>query len=147
MWDAFLSSFQQLVLVLAAWYALVLGSFDWPEQILIGAASLILLASVGVVTRVSLRDRLASSEPAPARPKTAPHAARGVPSLLRASRGVLIGLGLITAMLNVLYLTGSFFMLEVYDRVVPSRSLPTLIGIALLALGLYTFQGFLDIVR
>jgi ATP-binding cassette subfamily C protein PrsD len=47
----------------------------------------------------------------------------------------------------VLYLTGSFFMLEVYDRVVPSHSVPTLIGLALLACGLYLFHAFLDILR
>jgi ATP-binding cassette subfamily C protein len=70
-----------------------------------------------------------------------------LPSLLRACRGVLVGLALITAMLNVLYLTGSFFMLEVYDRVVPSHSVPTLIGLAVLAGGLYLFQAFLDILR
>jgi ATP-binding cassette subfamily C protein len=52
-----------------------------------------------------------------------------------------------TAVLNVLYLTGSFFMLEIYDRVLPSRSIPTLVGLAVLALILYTFQGILDIVR
>ncbi|WFU26422.1 type I secretion system permease/ATPase [Bradyrhizobium sp. CB1717] len=75
-----------------------------------------------------------------------PHA-RLRSSPLQACRGVLVGLGLITAMLNVLYLTGSFFMLEVYDRVVPSRSVPTLIGLAALVGALYSFQAFLDILR
>src|SRR4030095_11748484 len=46
-----------------------------------------------------------------------------------------------------LMLTGSFFMLEIYDRVLPSRSLPTLIGLAILAAALYGFQGVLDIIR
>ena len=50
-------------------------------------------------------------------------------------------------MINVLYLTGSFFMLEVYDRVLPSRSVPTLVGLSVLALGLYGFQGVLDLLR
>jgi ATP-binding cassette subfamily C protein len=50
-------------------------------------------------------------------------------------------------MINVLYLTGSFFMLEVYDRVVPSRSVPTLVGLVVLAAGLYTAQGVLDLIR
>ena len=35
----------------------------------------------------------------------------------------------VSALINVLYLTGSFFMLEVYDRVLPSRSMPTLVGL------------------
>jgi ATP-binding cassette subfamily C protein len=52
-----------------------------------------------------------------------------------------------SGMLNVLYLTGSFFMLEIYDRVIPSRSIPTLIGLAAIAILLYAFQGVLDILR
>jgi ATP-binding cassette subfamily C protein PrsD len=38
-------------------------------------------------------------------------------------------------------------MLQVYDRVLPSRSVPTLVGISVLALILYGFQGVLDIIR
>jgi ATP-binding cassette subfamily C protein len=49
--------------------------------------------------------------------------------------------------INVLYLTGSIFMLEVYDRVLPSRSVPTLVGLALLAAGMYLAQGILDLIR
>src|SRR3954469_21266422 len=68
-------------------------------------------------------------------------------SFLTSCCGALLGIGLMTAMINVLYLTGSFFMLEVYDRVLPSRSIPTLIGLAVLALALYAFQGALDLIR
>jgi ATP-binding cassette subfamily C protein len=50
-------------------------------------------------------------------------------------------------MINLLYLTGSIFMLEVYDRVLPSRSVPTLVGLAILAGGLYVAQGVLDLIR
>ena len=50
-------------------------------------------------------------------------------------------------MVNVLYLTGSFFMLEIYDRVLPSRSVPTLVGLIVLAAGLYMAQGVLDLIR
>ncbi|WP_246686308.1 type I secretion system permease/ATPase [Methylobacterium sp. WL8] len=52
-----------------------------------------------------------------------------------------------SGLVNVLYLTGSFFMLEVYDRVIPSRSVPTLIGLMALALALYAFQGALEAIR
>jgi PrtD family type I secretion system ABC transporter len=65
----------------------------------------------------------------------------------RACRAAIFGVALISALVNVLYLTGSFFMLEIYDRVLPSRSIPTLLGLAALALGLYIFQGILDVVR
>jgi ATP-binding cassette subfamily C protein len=63
------------------------------------------------------------------------------------ARSAFIGIGLITATINILYLTGSFYMLEVYDRVIPSRSVPTLIGLSVLALAMYAFQGILDVVR
>ena len=62
-------------------------------------------------------------------------------------RSAFLGIALMTGVLNVLYLTGSFFMLEIYDRVLPSRSIPTLVGLAVLALILYTFQGVLDLIR
>ena len=44
-------------------------------------------------------------------------------------------------------LTGSFFMLQVYDRVLPGRSIPTLVALLFLATVLYAFQGGLDLVR
>src|SRR3954466_2364314 len=66
---------------------------------------------------------------------------------LRACRGAFIGVGAMSCMINLLYLTGSIFMLEVYDRVLPSRSVPTLVGLAILAGGLYVAQGMLDLLR
>lgn len=52
-----------------------------------------------------------------------------------------------SCMINLLYLTGSIFMLEIYDRVLPSRSVPTLVGLIILAGGLYIAQGILDLIR
>jgi PrtD family type I secretion system ABC transporter len=66
---------------------------------------------------------------------------------LRACRGAFIGVGAMSCMINLLYLTGSLFMLEVYDRVLPSRSVPTLVGLVILAGGLYVAQGVLDLIR
>src|ERR1700757_507994 len=66
---------------------------------------------------------------------------------LRACRGAFIGVGMMSCIINLLYLTGSIFMLEVYDRVLPSRSVPTLIGLIILAAGLYMAQGILDLIR
>ena len=66
---------------------------------------------------------------------------------LNAHRSAFVGIGVASAIINALYLTGSFFMLEVYDRVLPSRSLPTLTGLLLIAGLLYFFQGALDVVR
>ncbi len=62
-------------------------------------------------------------------------------------RGAFLGIGLFSGMINILMLTGSFFMLEIYDRVLPSRSVPTLVGLSLLAGGLFAAQGILDLIR
>ncbi|CCE11015.1 putative ABC transporter family, HlyB subfamily; protease secretion (ATP-binding protein) [Bradyrhizobium sp. STM 3843] len=66
---------------------------------------------------------------------------------LRDCRSAFLGVGVMSCIINLLYLTGSIFMLEVYDRVLPSRSVPTLIGLVLLAAGLYLAQGVLDLIR
>ncbi len=58
-----------------------------------------------------------------------------------------IGVGLMSALVNILYLTGSLFMMEVYDRVLPSRSLPTLLALFAIVVALYVFQGLFDAVR
>ena len=49
--------------------------------------------------------------------------------------------------LNILALTGSLFMLQVYDRVLPSGSVPTLVALGLIVLVLYAYYGLLDYVR
>src|ERR1700704_5949909 len=66
---------------------------------------------------------------------------------LAACRGAFISIGVMSGMSNILMLTGAIFMLEVYDRVLPSRSVPTLVGLVILAIGLYTAQGLLDLIR
>ncbi len=52
-----------------------------------------------------------------------------------------------SGIINVLMLTGSFYMLQVYDRVLLSYSVPTLAMLSLIALGAFLFVAFLDIVR
>lgn len=59
----------------------------------------------------------------------------------------LVGIACLSALVSVLYLTGSLYMLEVYDRVLPSRSIPTLVGLSVIVAGLYAFQGFFDLMR
>ena len=53
----------------------------------------------------------------------------------------------ISAVLNVLMLSGSFFMLLVYDEVLTSRSTPTLLGLFAMVTIAYAFQGVLDLIR
>ena len=66
---------------------------------------------------------------------------------LRTCRTAIVGIAFASALINVLYLSGSIYMLEVYDRVLSSRSIPTLIGLTVLIVVLYSFQGFLDLLR
>jgi ATP-binding cassette subfamily C protein PrsD len=66
---------------------------------------------------------------------------------LRACRQAFLAIGLFSGMSNILMLTGSLFMLEVYDRVLPSRSVPTLVALLILTAGLYAAQGFIDAIR
>ena len=67
--------------------------------------------------------------------------------VLHQFRSALIGVGLFSALINLLMLSGSMFMLQIYDRVLPSKSVPTLIGLSLIFLGLYAFQAILDLIR
>src|SRR5215510_9661067 len=66
---------------------------------------------------------------------------------LAACRGAFVATFAFSGMSNLLMLTGSFFMLEVYDRVLPSRSVPTLVVLLILAAGLFAAQGLLDMLR
>src|SRR4029077_11292343 len=68
-------------------------------------------------------------------------------SALAACRGAFMGTAAISGMSNILQLTGSLFLLEVYDRVLPSRSVPTLIGLIVLVSFLYAALGVIDAVR
>ncbi|MCC1491077.1 type I secretion system permease/ATPase [Cognatishimia sp. F0-27] len=48
---------------------------------------------------------------------------------------------------NMLMLTGPMYMLQVYDRVLGSRSVETLVALSVLVLFLYAMMGILDYVR
>ena len=62
-------------------------------------------------------------------------------------RRALIGTAIISLVLNLLGLTGPFYMLQVYDRVIPSQSVPTLVALSIFALLLFAFSGLLDVLR
>ena len=66
---------------------------------------------------------------------------------LRRSRSAFLGVALLSGLINILMLTGPLFMLQIYDRVLPSHSIPTLVGLAVLTAGLFLFQGILDAIR
>lgn len=52
-----------------------------------------------------------------------------------------------SAVLNVLLLGGSLYMMLVYDSVLPSRSTPTLFGLLILLGAVYLFQGYFEAMR
>ena len=70
-----------------------------------------------------------------------------VEATLRRCRGIFLGVGLFSGVINVLALTGSFYMLQVYDRVLTSRSIETLVGLTALMALLYIANGMLDFIR
>jgi ATP-binding cassette subfamily C protein len=67
--------------------------------------------------------------------------------LTRDFRRAALFLFLISGLINILALTGSFYMLQVYDRALTSGSVQTLAALSVLAIGLYLFQGGFDVVR
>jgi PrtD family type I secretion system ABC transporter len=66
---------------------------------------------------------------------------------LGACRRAFYAIAMFSGMSNLLMLTSAVFMLEVYDRVLPSRSVPTLVALLLLATGMYAAQGVIDMIR
>jgi PrtD family type I secretion system ABC transporter len=73
--------------------------------------------------------------------------AAGPASAFRQCAGAFLGVGLFSAVVNILALTGSLYMLQIYDRVLPSQSVPTLVGLTIVMAGLYAAYGLLDFVR
>jgi ATP-binding cassette subfamily C protein len=67
--------------------------------------------------------------------------------LITGFRGVVVFLFLISGVINVLALTGSFYMLQIYDRALAAGSVPTLVALSVIAIGLYLFQGVFDVIR
>ena len=52
-----------------------------------------------------------------------------------------------SGLINVLALSSSLYMLQVYDRVIPSHSVPTLVGLSIVMLILFSGYGVLDVIR
>lgn len=70
-----------------------------------------------------------------------------VAAALNSTRRAFIGVAVLSAVTNLLMLTGPLFMMQVYDRVLASRSVPTLVALSILAIGLYLFLGLLEVLR
>jgi ATP-binding cassette subfamily C protein len=67
--------------------------------------------------------------------------------VLARSRSAFIGIAILSAVLNILMLGGSIFMMLVYDTVLPSHSVPTLVSLLLMVIVVYLFQGVIEMIR
>jgi len=63
------------------------------------------------------------------------------------SRGLYLFVAVFSFFVNLLMLTGPLYMLQVYDRVLGSRSVETLIALSVLVLFLFAMMGLLDYAR
>jgi ATP-binding cassette subfamily C protein len=99
----------------------------------------------------------------PARPSTSHTSTRGedvgdrapgeptarptVAAALADCRKAFWSVALFSAVVNLLMLAGPIYMLQIYDRVLASRSVPTLIALSVFLVGAFAFQGLLDVIR
>ena len=70
-----------------------------------------------------------------------------VTDALRDCRRAFWSVALFSGVVNILMLAGPLYMLQIYDRVLSSRSVPTLIALSVFLVGAYAFQGALDLIR
>ena len=66
---------------------------------------------------------------------------------LAAARSAIGSVLFFSAVINILMLTGSIYMLQVYDRVLPGGSVPTLIVLFGIVAVLFAFMGMFDFLR
>ena len=70
-----------------------------------------------------------------------------VTSAWRALRPGFSAIGFFSLILNVLMLAGPLYMLQVYDRVLTSQNMDTLIALSILLGGVFIVTGLLDLIR
>jgi len=73
--------------------------------------------------------------------------ARELASARRGLRGLMAGVALFGAFVNLLMLTGPLYMLNVYDRVLATRSVEALVALSLIAGFLHLMLGLIDSAR
>ncbi|WP_193058872.1 MULTISPECIES: type I secretion system permease/ATPase [unclassified Pseudomonas] len=62
-------------------------------------------------------------------------------------KSILISVGCFTALINLLMLVPSIYMLQVYDRVLSSQNETTLVMLTLMVVGFFAFIGSLEVIR
>jgi PrtD family type I secretion system ABC transporter len=70
-----------------------------------------------------------------------------ISAALRECRRAFGSVALFSGVVNLLMLAGPLYMLQIYDRVLSSRSVPTLVALSAFLVGAYAFQGALDLIR
>ena len=99
--------------------------------------------------------RAAACAPAQGRAEASPSFQRmlfmrtggAVESALADARRRVVSVAAFSGAINLLTLSGSIYMLQVYDRVLPSRSGATLAGLTVILLIAYLLQAYLDAAR
>jgi len=76
-----------------------------------------------------------------------PHGPEELRVARKESRSLYWAVGVFSFFANLLMLTGPLYMLQVYDRVLGSRSEETLLALSLLVVFLYGIMGLMEFVR
>jgi ATP-binding cassette subfamily C protein len=77
----------------------------------------------------------------------APQGRTELRAAVNASMGLIAAVAFFSMFVNLLMLTGPLYMLNLYDRVLGSRAVETLVALSLIVAFLYGMMGFLDLVR
>ena len=79
--------------------------------------------------------------------KTARQSKPEIKRILQTTRSGFIAVGLFSLFINMLMLIQPFYMLQVFDRVLRSRSEETLLFLSIIVLGLFVLMGILQVIR
>ena len=89
----------------------------------------------------------AAAAPATQAKPTVPTGQSELRTAIHASRDAFIALAIFSLAINIMMLAGPLFMLQVYDRVMTSGSISTLVALSALTTGIYAVIGLLELVR
>jgi ATP-binding cassette subfamily C protein len=81
------------------------------------------------------------------RPPSAPPQHPAIAAALKDCRRAFTSVALFSGIVNMLMLAGPLYMLQVYDRVLASRSVPTLVALTILLVGAFGLQAMMDAIR
>ena len=118
-----------------------------PAALLVIVAGLIVHLAAGIGARTRDFSEPSANDGPTAQSATRRQGESELSAALRSCRGILVSVAVFSGIINILMLTGAFYMLEVYDRVLPSHSMATLIALSILLVILMSCQSVLDLIR